>query len=154
MIETYFQTEIANKANTAKRKKALEPMLTYIAKFPDSYTKTRILIAIAKTISKLKNTTEADKYLQRSLIAAEEIRDSSDKTRVLIEIAYAQTKLGLWRQAHTTVSKCPTDECKAESLIQILTAWAEKKNPALVEVDKDKDKFFEKYLRQRGAANP
>ncbi|MDJ0570399.1 MAG: hypothetical protein QNJ53_15345, partial [Pleurocapsa sp. MO_192.B19] len=96
-----------------------------------------VLRAIAQTIGKLENFPEAGQSLERAITAAEAITNSSDKARILTDIVENQVELDRWRQAHNTVNGCPTDECKVESLAQILTAWAEKKNPALVDKEED-----------------
>ena len=82
---------------------------------------------------KLESNSQAVKLLEQVLNSAQQIADSPDKVSVLRDIIPTQVKLNLWLQAHHTVSQCPSDECKVESLAHILTAWAEKKNPALKE---------------------
>ena len=78
-----------------------------------------------------------DEDLEQALAITDSIKNSSNKARILTDIVENQVELDRWRQAHNTVNGCPTDECKVESLAQILTAWAEKKNPALVDKEED-----------------
>ena len=99
----------------------------------DSSDKAGVLSEIAETIGKIDNFPQAAQSLKLALTAVESITNSSDKAQILRTIIPFQTKLDRWRQAHNAVSLCPTDECKVESLSMILTAWAEKKNPELIE---------------------
>ena len=87
---------------------------------------------IAKTYGKFENSFQATKSLNKAIIAAEQINNSYNRTSALTTITIAQAKFSYWRKAHHTVSKCPGNDCKVESLAHILTAWAEKKNPALI----------------------
>ena len=105
-----------------------------------SYYKARVLSAIAEAIGTIGNFPQAEELLKQTLAAAGQIDDSDDKADVLSAIAQTQAKFAYWRQAHHTVSICPGDDCKVVSLAHILTAWAEKRNPALV--DKEEDRFF------------
>ncbi|ELS04724.1 hypothetical protein Xen7305DRAFT_00044600, partial [Xenococcus sp. PCC 7305] len=95
--------------------------------------KARLLTTIAETYGKIEDFPEAAKSLEQAIKAAQAITDSGSKAYVLTTIIPMQAKLDRWRAAHNAVSLCPTDECKVESLASILTAWAEKKNPSLIE---------------------
>ena len=143
-IEEPFHKALALKAivetigklrNFSRAGRYLGQAITTAQKITDSEYKARVLTAIAETYGKLGNFELADKYLGQAITAAKEITDSSYKASVLRSISQIQAKLSRWRQAHNTVSFCPTDECKVECLANILTAWAEKKNPALVDKD-------------------
>ena len=98
-----------------------------------SYFKVGLLTTIAETYGKIDKFPDAANSLNLAITATESITDSAQKAAVLTTIIPVQTKLDRWREAHNAVSLCPTDECKVESLSLILTAWAEKKNPSLVE---------------------
>ncbi|MEL7408603.1 MAG: hypothetical protein AAFN00_16890, partial [Cyanobacteria bacterium J06558_2] len=109
----------------------LTQAITATEQIKKSFDRVRVLITIAETIGKLENFPQADQYLALATSATEQIFDSEKKAEVIIAIVQTQAKIERWRQAYNTVSKCPMDECKVESLAHILTAWAEKKNPIL-----------------------
>ncbi len=132
IAQTYGKLE-----NFPKAGQSLERAITAAEAITNSSDKAWVLRAIAQTIGKLENFPEAGQSLERAITAAEAITNSSDKARILTDIVENQVELDRWRQAHNTVNGCPTDECKVESLAQILTAWAEKKNPALVDKEED-----------------
>ncbi len=128
IAETYGKLE-----NIQLADKYLSQAVTAAKQIDNSDYKARVLVAIAESIGNLENIQLADKYLSQAVTAAEQIDNSDYKAWVLVAIAQTQVEFHRWRQAHNTVFKCPTDECKVASLAHILTAWAEKKNPALVE---------------------
>ena len=118
--------------------KYLTQAVTTAEQIDDSSDKAWVLKAIAQTYGKLNNNIElADKYLTQAVTTTEQIDDSFDKARALEAIVETQVELDRWRQAYNTVFKCPDDHCKVKSLAHILTAWAEKKNPALIVKEED-----------------
>ena len=134
-------TEIAQTIGTinnfSQAEKLLLQTLAAAEQIYDSYYKTWVLTEIAQTYGTINNSSQAEKLLLPALAAAEQINNSDNKARVLIVITHTQAKFSYWRQAHHTVSECPTDQCKVESLAHILSAWAEKKNPALADKEED-----------------
>ena len=126
LAETYIKLE-----NNPEAVELLQLALGEAQSIDSSSDKARALRALAKTIGKLENNPEAVELLQLALDSAQSLDNSDDKAEALSAIIPIQAKLHLWRQAHHTVSQCPTDECKVESLAHILTAWVEKKNPAV-----------------------
>ena len=103
----------------------------------DSNSKAWALTYIAEVYVKLNSSNKAISLLEEALEAAKQIQDSSDKARVLTSIAEVYAKLNNWRLARNAFDRCPTDDCKVESRTKVLTIWAEKKNPVLVELDEE-----------------
>ncbi len=115
----------------------LEKVLKAANQIQDSSYKASVLTSIAKAYAKLNSSDKAISLLEKALKAANQIQDSSYKASVLSSIAKASAKLDNWRLARDAFTKCPTDDCKVESRAKVLTIWAEKKNPALVELDEE-----------------
>ena len=57
---------------------------------------------------------------------------SWDQSRVLRGIAFAYGKQGKWYQARKIINLITIEDVEAEALAELLTIWAENKNPALV----------------------
>ena len=138
IAETYGQLE-----NSPQATESLDKAFTAAQQIDDSYSRARVfdrarvLKAIAETYGQLENFFQAKKYLDKAFTAAQQIDNSNLRASVLTAITQTQVKFSYWRQAYNTVFKCTTDECKVESLAHILTGWAEKKNPALVDKKED-----------------
>ncbi|AFY57832.1 NACHT domain protein [Rivularia sp. PCC 7116] len=130
--------ETSAKLNSSEKAiSLLEKALKAANQIQDSSSKAWVLTSIAETSAKLNSSEKAISLLEKALKAANQIQDSSSKASVLTSIAETSAKLKNWRLARDAFTKCPTDDCKVESRAKVLTIWAEKKNPALVELDEE-----------------
>ncbi len=132
IAEAYAKLNSSDKAISL-----LEKVLKAANQIQDSHSKAWVLTSIAEAYAKLNSSEKDIALLEKAIEAANKIQFSAHKTFALTSIAEAYAKLDNWRLARDAFTKCPTDDCKVESRAKVLTIWAEKKNPALVELDKE-----------------
>ena len=113
--------------------KVLQQVLDAANQIQDSTNKAETLMAIAQAYDNLGQNPEAINTLQQVLDAANQIQDSGDKARVLRAIAVAYAKQKKWYQARKIIDLITVEDIEAEALAEVLTIWAENKNPALAE---------------------
>ncbi|MEM1392049.1 MAG: tetratricopeptide repeat protein [Cyanobacteria bacterium P01_H01_bin.150] len=130
--------EVVAKLNSSQKAiPLLEKLLKGANQIQYSDLKAIILTDIAEAYAKLNSSQKAILLLETAIETANQIQDSDDKASALTSIAETSAKLDNWRLARDAFTKCPTDDCKVESRAKVLTIWAEKKNPALVELDEE-----------------
>ncbi len=128
ITEAYIKLSDSTEAVTL-----LKRTLTVAQQIDDSDSKASALTAIAEAYIKLSDSTEAVTVLKQALSVAQQIDNSDNKASVLSAIAEAQAKLQRWGDALHTTKQCPSHVCRVESLSQVLTVYAELKNPELKE---------------------
>jgi tetratricopeptide (TPR) repeat protein len=89
------------------------------------------LIRLAEAIGKIRQPEKLSPLFEKIIDFVSQIQDSSYKATALIDITSSEANLTNWVQAYDIASKCPSDECKVESLSKILTIYAEKQHPEL-----------------------
>ena len=116
-----------------KAAQLLDKALTSADRIDSSSNKASALRAIAEAYSQLNQPERAADLLEKALASADQIDSSSDKARALRAIAEAQAKLNNWGKARQASEKITIQDDKVKSLAQVLTIWAEKQHPELVE---------------------
>lgn len=99
----------------------------------DAANKAKTLSAIAEAIGKLNQPQKASELLKLVITSADKIEDSANKAKILSAIAEATANMKNWGQALKIAEKCPSDDCKVESLAKILTVHAQQQHLELKE---------------------
>ncbi len=107
---------------------ALKASLSAAQQIDDPYSQSEALITIAAAATELTNQNMRQAILQDTLAVAEK----ANREEVLAEISHQYAQYGSWRKALHALRRCPESQ-KVTALAGILTLWAEKQNPQLIE---------------------
>ena len=120
--------ETATKVDPAAAKPLLQQVLKTAEAITDPYSQANALSQLAEAVATLADHEAAKPLLQQVLKAAEEANASG----TLQKISEFYANQGLWKQALAALNKCGETE-KIQPLTTILTRWAEKKQPTLID---------------------
>ncbi|MEM9274723.1 MAG: tetratricopeptide repeat protein, partial [Cyanobacteria bacterium P01_F01_bin.143] len=111
----------------AAAQEILKSALKVTEEIDDSESQSLVLREIAEVSAQETNLEVAQAILHDVLLTAETVNDSS----ILEKIAVQYAQQSAWGKALRALKNCP-ESLKVSALAQILTLWAEKNNPKLM----------------------